>query len=190
MLHRNLMIRTDDGSLEQRPHVFHCVRVNVTAHPFFSRVIDCLVSRIRIARTIVGREVVRHDRGRFISKLRCDESLESFAVTIDRCIKSNLAATFNSSENHCLVSTAATVNLSRSNVLVHVLGLAANKRFVDFTDTAKKRTVGILDRFSDTMAEIPGGLVRYAKGALELQSRDALFVFSNQKDRDEPFTKR
>src|SRR5260370_38114370 len=104
MLHRDLMIRTDDGSLEQRPDIFHRVRVNVSAYPFFRGMIDRLVSRIVIASTIVSREIVSHDRRGFVRKFRRDESLESFAVTIDRRIKPNLAAAFDDSENHRLAS--------------------------------------------------------------------------------------
>src|SRR5436309_14764906 len=133
MLHGDLMIRTNDGSLEQRPYVFHCVRVNVAAHPFFSRVIDCLMFRVRIAASVIGRKVVSHNRRGFIGKFRGDESLERFAVAIDSSIKSNFAAALDSSENHCLVSAAATMNLSCSNVLVHVLRFAAYERLVQLT---------------------------------------------------------
>ena len=52
MLHRDLMIGANDGSLKQRPDIFHRVRVNIAAHPFLSRVIDRLVSRVGI---IVGK---------------------------------------------------------------------------------------------------------------------------------------
>src|SRR6266404_9194915 len=190
MLHRDLMIRANDGSLEKRPDVFHRVRVNIAAHVFLRGVIDRLVSRVRIPASVISRKVISHNRAGFVRELRRDESLESFAVTADRRIKSDFAAAFDGSENHCLVSAAATVNLSRTFGLVHVLRLAAYERLVNLADAAQKRTVGILNRFSDTMAEIPCGLIGYAQSALELQCGHSLLGFANEKDRDEPFTKR
>src|SRR5467141_745353 len=123
MLHADLMIRTDDRPLEQRPYAFHRVRVNVAAYPFELAVIDRLVTGVRIAASFIGRKIVGHNRGSFVGQLRQNEIAQLLAISNETGIKSNLAAALDSSQNHSLSRSAATVNLSRSNVLVHILGL-------------------------------------------------------------------
>src|SRR6185369_7342738 len=75
-------------------------------------------------------------------------------------------------------------------LFMHTLCLAADVGFVHFADAAQKRRISVLNGFSDAVTQIPCGFVSDAQNALELQSRDALFRFANQIDRDKPFTQR
>src|SRR6266404_2643105 len=190
MLHADLMIRADDRTLEQRPDAFHRVRVNVAAYPFLSGVIHGLMKRVRIAASLIRGAIIGHNSGCFIGDLRSDEGPQGFATGSQAAIESDLSAALDCAEYHSLAARSASLNLSRSNVLVHVLGFAANVCFVYFDKPTQKRCVSILDRFTDAMAEVPRCFVSNAKSALQLKGRHSLFGFANKIRCDEPLAER
>ena len=79
MLYAYLMVRANDRSLEQRPDVLKCVRVNVTTHILFAamvnRCVDCvLVCYAAIALMLIS----EYQRGLFLN-LCFDESRKDFS---------------------------------------------------------------------------------------------------------------
>src|SRR5262249_19775411 len=121
---------------------------------------------------------------------RCDERLERLSVCGDPGIKANLSAALDCAEHHRLTRGSASLNLSRSYVLVHVLGLAADVRFVALNNAREERRVGILDRLANSMAQIPCGLVGYLQSAFELKSGNPLLRLAHQIDSRKPLWQR
>lgn len=61
MLLAQLVVRTDDATLEQAPRAFDGLRVNLAAHPFLVTVIDALVRRVSVPDAPVGWPLVGVD---------------------------------------------------------------------------------------------------------------------------------
>ncbi len=51
MLGGQLVIRADNGALEQAPDTLNGIRVNIAAHPLFFAMLYCLVARVRVLYT-------------------------------------------------------------------------------------------------------------------------------------------
>src|SRR5688572_16708538 len=104
MFHGKLMIRTNNGSLEQAPDVLHCVRVSDASHVLILFVINSNVDRVVIRDTLIALMLIGANVFRFFGKLCFDELAENFfgrGFLSDR--KSYLAAALNRAENHSLV---------------------------------------------------------------------------------------
>src|SRR5258707_12432001 len=98
------MVRANDGSLEQRPHVFESVSVNISAHPFFLAVVDRCVDRVLISDAFVVAGFISNDQGRLVCDLCFDERMKDLAGWgLAANLQSNLTATFNRTEYHCFV---------------------------------------------------------------------------------------
>src|SRR2546423_8129443 len=190
MLLRNLMIRANDRTLEQRPYALNRVRVSLAAHIFAQVMIDCFVARVLIFNSVIGRPRISHNAFGRIIKAGFDEVMKRATIIRLLNLETNAAAALNRSENHCLANCAATLNNFLSTASVHVLSLAAYVRFVNLYNLFEKRCVSIRDSRAYTVAEIPCGFVGHAKRALELQSRHTFFSFAHQIDGQKPFSQR
>lgn len=104
--------------------------------------------------------------------------------------QAHAAAALNRQQHHRLASPAAPRNLSLAVFLVHVLGLAADERLVNFDRAGKLRGVGVRDGRAYAVAEISRGLIGDVERALELESGHTLFGFAHQIDGEEPLGKR
>ena len=61
MLLAQLVVRTDDATLEQAPRAFDGLRVNLAAHPFLVTVIDALVPGVGVSDATIGGPLVGVD---------------------------------------------------------------------------------------------------------------------------------
>src|SRR5882724_2385552 len=78
MLNGDLMVRTNNRTLEEAPDVLQRIRMNDAAHPFFLSVVYRYVQRIVIGNALIARMFVREDGLSFIRNLRFDESVKGF----------------------------------------------------------------------------------------------------------------
>src|SRR5262249_14423823 len=93
MLCAELMVRSDDGALEQTPYGLNAVRVHVPPNPLLHRVVHGFVDRVLVIYNRgVGSPVIRVERGGAIVNVVLDEGLEDFFATILCHAESDLAA--------------------------------------------------------------------------------------------------
>src|SRR5258708_23210570 len=114
MLLTNLMVRTDDSAFKQAPSAFDAVRVNISAHPLFSLVIDALMLRVPILDSVVGRKFVSDNPLRGVVRVLFYERMENFLGCLLARLnpKANLSAPLKRPENHRLVVHVPEANVS------------------------------------------------------------------------------
>ena len=193
MLHREFMVRTNNGSLKQAPDVLQSVGMNIAEHVLSRAMIHSFVLRVVVGNGGIDAVLIGANRSRLIGQLRFNERLDRVVINPLDCLHSHFAATLNRAQNNRLVDvlTAGTASfLLLPDASVHVFGFAADERLVHFNDAVQKRSVRVLDRFTNAMAEIPCGLVGYFQRALELVGRHPFFRFGQQIDSGEPLHQR
>src|ERR1051326_1518056 len=134
MFHRDLMVRADNGSLEQTPDVLKRIRMRQTANILFPAVVNSHVDRVVIAHTKIASLLVGRQHLGFIRKFSFQKSAQFvFGERASTCVmQPNLAVTLNRSENDFLVMSAAALSDTASLLvrLVHPLRFAANVGFI------------------------------------------------------------
>src|ERR1043165_3942837 len=193
MFHGKLMIRPHDRPLEKRPDVLKRVGMRKAANVFTFAMVNANMDRFVVADSDVCAMLIGRDDFGFIRKFRFDKFADHFmANVLTHRLKSYLAAAFDCAHNRSLAAFTARTRFTPQLVaLVHPFHLAADICLIAFNKArikTKQRGISILNRFADTVTEIPRCLVSDAENALELQSRDTLFRFANQISSDEPFT--
>lgn len=78
MLLRDLMVRTNNGPLKERPDVLKRVCMNDAAYILFFIVVNRSVKRIVIADALVALVLICNYQRGFFCKFRLDESMEDF----------------------------------------------------------------------------------------------------------------
>ncbi|SRR5712692_8698248 len=68
MLHGDLMIRPNDGSLEQRPDIFERVSVGKPAHVLFLTMVNRYVDRVVIIKAVIAFVFIRRDYSGFVNE--------------------------------------------------------------------------------------------------------------------------
>lgn len=179
MFDAELVARTDNGPVEQRPYRLDGVCVNITANPFFSGVVDGFMNRVGIADASIARMGVGVDGGRIVGHGFTDKLVQDVSRRHAGGRGSHLdrTATLNRSKNRCLV-------------VGQIAGpLAADVGLVDFNGSRQGGTV-LFHGGSDSVAEIPCCLGGHAECSFDLVGRDALFGFGHQIRCEEPFPER
>lgn len=183
VLDAHLMESPGHRPLEQRPHGFDAVGVNLSDNPLFFGVIDRPMTGVGVLDSNVGFQLVGVNRFGLILHRTLDKVMQGVASDVRDSLKPNLTSTLDGSGNPGLVSLiGVTLALRR----------ATYKRFVYFNNSeqcwAVKRVVA--HRFADSMAEIPRRLVGHIKRTLQLVSRYPFARLAHQVDRQEPLTQR
>lgn len=178
MLHADVVIRADDRPLEQAPDALDAVRMNVSAHPFLYAVIDALVLRVLIGNTEIGGKLIGVDGFRVGSGVFGNEFVKHFLAGMLDDLKANLAPALHGSDGDSLVPLVS---------VAHTACLATNVGFVNLYNAPQKRTIGVPQRRTDAMAQMPSGLVGDAQRPLNLQGAHAFLALRHQVDGEEPF---
>ncbi len=103
MLRVDLMIRADDGPLEQRPHAFDGVGVNVCADVGSGAVVDSLVPRVFVGDTTIAGMLVGVDRRSLGFGGGLAEGVERLLVGLVNGLEPDGAATLDGSDDCRLV---------------------------------------------------------------------------------------
>src|SRR5207302_10926597 len=133
MLHADLMVRTNDGSLEQRPRALKRVRVSKSAHVFASLVVNRNMDRIVVTNSEIGIRAVRRNDFRFIGKFGFQESAQVLFAkrVLTVAFEDYIAVAFNRAKDNLLASnTAANHAASFLIGLVHPFTFAADECLV------------------------------------------------------------
>jgi len=191
VLDADLVVRADDRPLEQRPHAFNTVCVNVATDPLFSPVIDTVVFGVRVRDPEISRVLVGIDLGRIGGCLFGDEVMECLAVgflsqSFNAKPNSARFAAFERPENHRLV-----VEVPATNVPT----FSADPSFIGFNRSpVSAQLFGFIfaqaHSLANAMAKIPSRLVAYAQRAFDLVRGHALLGLAHQVDGKEPLPKR
>src|SRR5579863_7770662 len=125
MLHAHLVIGPNDASLEQRPHAFHAIRVNVSAHPFLGAVIHALVLRVLVLDSAVALVFIRHNALCLVSNHLIYKSVKHFLGSFFPSLnfEMRMSAALDGSKYHRLVSEVSATD---------VTALSADIRFIHF----------------------------------------------------------
>src|SRR5438105_2024770 len=107
MLNAHFMIRADNRPLQEAPHAFNPVGMNVADNPLLSRMINPSVLRIGIVNSPVSWHFVRVDRFGIWRGVIMNELVENDLGSIRNNLKANLAFALNGSDGDCFVAFVA-----------------------------------------------------------------------------------
>ena len=181
MFQTDFVIRTDDGALQQAPDAFHAVRMHVAVDPFFRAVVDRAVFGVRVANAFVSRMLVRVDRLCLRLGILMNEGVKLFTVHVANHFETDFPMTFHGSNNGHFVLPVATPD---------VTALPANVGFVNLNGARERPCLSVRHCRTDSVTEIPRGLVSDANRALNLVRRNALLGLTHDVSRKEPFRER
>ena len=182
VLPAHLVKGADNRTLEQAPHSLDPVGVDLAYHPLLRGMAHGLVYGIVIFNPHVRPQLIGVNRLSLILNCSMDEIMESVTLDIGNALDSNLPAVpLDGSGDPRLAFFA-----SRSDIAP----LSTYQRFIHFNDPEESGSgEGIVShRLSDAVAQIPGCLVGYSQGSVELIGAHALSGFAHQVDRQEPLT--
>src|SRR5439155_10931162 len=140
--------------------------------------INPLMLRVGILNSPIRGHFVCVDRFRIWRGVIVDKLVKHGLSGVRNNLKANLAFALDGSDSDSFVPFVAAS---------HSTHLPADVGFVYFDHSAQKLAVNLAHGSADSVTEIPSRLVRHVKRALDLQRRHALFGFSHQVDRKEPF---
>ena len=167
VLGAHLVERADDGTLEEAPHAFEAVGVNVTHNPFFGRVLDGLMARVFVADPDVRFEIIGVDRFGFVSNGSGDEGMKGLPRHVGDALDTDVSPPLDGPGHPMLVPLVGTAL---------ALSLAADQSFVHFDDTDQSRAGQwiVAHRLADTVAEVPSRPVSYSDCPVQLVGAHAL----------------
>lgn len=188
VLDAQMVICTNHAAVEQRPNALDGVRVNVAANPFVREVANRFVPRVLVPASLVRPMLVGIDRFRVVSDYITEKAMDRLSVGSLCYAEPDFATALDRAENHRLSTAPASIP-ARLAVL-RVPRLATDVRLVSFHDSRKLRSVAVVHRGSNAVAEIPSCLVAHGEHPLELVGADPLLGLHHQVDGQEPLPKR
>lgn len=187
MLCANVMPRSEDSTLEQGERAFDGISMNVADNINAAAMIDGLVTGLERADSLfVCLEIVSDNHVNVLADVLPNVAFQRSRSDIFGVEETQVAVALTDADHNFLADFPAPLNLLRALARVHVLGLAADKGFVDFHRTVEHFTVQLFHRVAYAVAEIPSRLVAYAERALDLISGHALVRLAQKIDGGEP----
>ena len=162
--------------------------MSIATNPNLSGMMNAPMLVSRRAKAVVGGPFIGIDHRAWQYSF-FDERNERVGFCVRYDLGNYRALSLNHASDNRFANSAATLNLSRSNVLVHVLRLAAKETFVGLDFTAK-RIVIFFQHLANLFEHAPRGFVGDARLALKLFGRDAATSRGHQIDRVKPSLKR
>ncbi len=182
VLPAHLVEGSDNGTLEQAPHAFDAVGVDLSDNPLLGGMAHSLVYGVVIFNPHVRLQLIGVNRLSLILNCSMDEIMESVTLDIGDALDSDLSAVPLDGTGHPYLAFLAT----RSDVAF----LSTDQGFVHFHDPEQGRSLkGIIAHgLTDAVGQVPSRPVCGSDGALELVGRDAFLGLAHQPDRQEPLT--
>ncbi len=181
MLCAELMIRPDNRPFEKAPDVLDAVGVELSAHPFFLRMVDGLVVGVEVGDSLVADPLVRDDHLGLRVRMLLDELVQGLSVSSLDYLQANLSPTLDSSNDHSFASSAPT----RFPRFV----LSPDPGFIYFYGPAQFMPPHLAHCLADSVAEIPGGLVGDRQGPFHLVCGHSFLGFDHQIHGGKPLPK-
>lgn len=180
----NVMKCSHNAALHQRPETFNIVRVHLAAHVLPAAMAARLMRNPTPIQRVIAGMLVCGDQIDALGNGLTDEAIQDGASDILNDLRRDVALPCNRADHGDLALCPGKV---LPLVLVAVLVLAADKRFIHF-DHARQFSKGlVLHRRSDAMAHIPGRPIIAASDlTVNLHGADALLALRHQVDHLEP----
>lgn len=181
MLCANMVPSSHDATLQKRERGFDGVRVNVALNVDFHLMANRLVLSLLAefpGGAAVGQVLVRKEHVYIFADIFRDVLFESAALDVLHVKKTEIAAALADSDYDFLVV--------ETRGLTTKLHPSADIGFVHFDFAVKHRLVGLNHSRTDSMTEIPCGLIADSKRPLNLASRNSLFRFAEKIGRRKP----
>jgi hypothetical protein len=185
----DIVIGAHDATLEQRPKVFHAVRVDLTAHVFAFAMPDNLMrvqfAQFAISRMLVGCE--QTDVGRYGL---VNEAIQGLAFRILDHAANHVALPRDSADDGRFSGSLAP-GLVSLFVPMAVTVAAADKGFIDFHDAEKLAELRVSHPGPQSVTDIEGGLVRTASNhPVDLKGAHPLLAGQHEVKNLEPSSQR
>jgi len=177
----DLVVSANDGAVQDAPHAFDGVRVNLPDDPFLLPVVDRRVQRALVFDALVGFPIVGEDGISVLVYVLVNEAVQGLAGAVLDDAETDAAAALHRADDEGLVAGEAAPLAGM---------LSADPRFVHFHNGVQKRLVLVLHRSSDAVRQVPRRLVGDAEHALELVGADAPLGLADHVDSEEPFPQR
>src|SRR3990167_419608 len=165
MLLGDMMERTDDRPLQERPDVFNRVGVHVAPNVLTLGMVDRFVFGVLVPNALIGCPFVGDDTLCPVRNVVSDELVKGAASPIVNDLQPNVPIPFKSTDYQCLAFLAPAP---------YATPYAAHEGFVHLNGSQELSCVDLCHCRPDAVAEIPGGLVGDTEHPLQLIGGDAL----------------
>jgi hypothetical protein len=188
VLFADFVERTNHAAFEDRPEAFNRVCVDRANNVFASGVLDDLVPADLPDMSIAG-PLVGHKQADFFGDRLANESGKHIGANRFDYACYDITLALDGANNRLLAGTDATAT-SAASPPMFIVGLAANKCFINFDNAKQLLEFFILQSRTNAVAHMPGGPVRTESHiALDLPSTNALLACEHQIDDTKPFAK-
>ena len=181
MLDGDAMPRSHDAALEQGECRLYRVRVNVAANVLALFVIHRLVLVLERAphRVLVRSVFVRDEHFDFFANVIVDHLVKSFRFQIVGANESQIAAALPDADDDFFVAGVSRAGAASAPS-------PADIRFVNFDRASQHRLLDFFHRSTNSVTQIPRGLVAPADHALDLIRAHSLARFADQIRNEKP----
>jgi hypothetical protein len=182
----DVMVRSDDATLQQRPERFHCVCMRDASYVLASRMINELMLAIVDADGIVSAKLIR-DYERCVSLgYLANESSQRVGIGTLNHLANYIPFASNCANDRHLAGRNTTG--SRLTVLaMAILVESANERLIHFHDSHQLAELRVFHSGTQPHAHIPSGLIRAgSKQAMDLERAHSLLARDHQVQNLEP----
>lgn len=188
VLGTDLMERSHDPALHQRPEAFDGVGVDRTDHVFIAAMMDD-AERVFLLERAVAAPFIRTQQADLVRDDFAHERAEGCSVGAVHDTGDDVSLALHGSGDDGFTRAAGSAHAATSaRSFVLVLGLAADEGFVHFNNADELAEVLILQGDSDLVAHQPRGFVgTEAHISLNLQGADTLLAGQHQVNNAEPF---
>lgn len=181
-------VRAIDARFEQRPEVFHPIRVNMPVNVLL-RVVDDLV-RVVAIQDIVGEQFIGDDFRPTTNALSHHAAQIMLATSLYVLDMNSARLALKQAEHDLLSERAASLDALGAFASVHVAGFAADKGFVGFHSARHLSESTFLHRETNPMIHEPRGFLSDAKPAMKFVTADSVLATDHQPRGGEPLLKR
>lgn len=173
-------------ALKQTPEVLHRVRVDIAVN-VLDGVIDDRMAVVSF-QPVVGQQFVTEDsRARF--DVFADDRLKFSLRALLNMVNYDFSAAFDHAEYDLLTFGSASLNLLCSLGLVHIAGLTADERLIDFDFASERVKTPVLHGKADAVQHEPRGFLGDAKPAMQFVGTDTVFCPNDHPSGGKPLLK-
>ena len=189
MLTRNMVIHSDDTTLQKREEVFSGIGVNKSVGIFFSTMINRIMLRKLFIKPIVNGKLVSHKVRRFFN-ISTNDSLEIFTGNVFNFLRANISPAFNKRKHRNLSFCTATA--SKFSFITFAFRSCSNIGFIGFDNTEKFRGKRLLthSEANPVRRYKPRRAVCNVEHPVKLVSTHSFFGRAQEMKSIQPFVKR
>ena len=184
MLDAHFVKGADDGPLEQTPHAFNRVGVNVPDDPFLGGMAHSFMAGVSVSDSNVGLQFVGVDGLGLVPDVALDEAVQGVAADVGDALDPDLSGFALDGTGH--------PGLAFFAPRADVAPFATDQGFIHFDHPEQSGSgEGIVPHgLADAVAQMPGRLIAGPQKPLELIGRNSFAGLAHQIGRGEPLAER